>query len=128
MQRLRRNLTSNESKVLAAALRLRRESVDHLYGYGLFLALWKWESGKPMNHGSVFRCLRSLERRRAFCATVVEGDGGSRVFYELTGEGQIAALGPIRRRGFLGGLKPVWLGTPASMLSSISAESTREDR
>lgn len=85
-------LTRNELKVLAAALRLAYEGVVQLYGYELFRTLTTWEGDAPMNHGTLYRCLRSLEERQLLLRhDATEGGGAPRVRYELTASGRAAA-------------------------------------
>ena len=85
-------LTRNEQKVLAASLRLAHESVVHLYGYEVFRLLTEWEGGKPMNHGTLYRCLRSLVERGLLVRRDDDGDGPApRVYYELSPDGRAAA-------------------------------------
>lgn len=77
--------------MLAAAIRLRFEGVTRLYGYDLFATLKQWEGGPPMNHGTLYRCLRSLESRGMFTSTVDQSVERLKVWYELTDEGIAAA-------------------------------------
>lgn len=79
----------NERKILAAALRLAVNGTVHLYGYELFATLRAWEGESPMNHGTLYRCLRRLEARQLFTTTVSEAPalGPARVVYELTSAG-----------------------------------------
>jgi DNA-binding PadR family transcriptional regulator len=84
-------LTRNELKVLAAALRLHFEDEHQLYGYELFATLSEWEGGEPMNHGTLYRCLRSLEGLGLLSSTVDDSSARHRVFYQLTAPGLTAA-------------------------------------
>ena len=87
-------LVRNEMKTLAAALRLAVEGRTRLYGYELFAQLASWEGQPPMNHGTLYRCLRSLERRGYLQAEVDAGEsrpGPARVYYELTDNGSAEA-------------------------------------
>lgn len=103
-------LTRNEQKVLAAALRLASESVDHLYGYEVFRLLTEWEGGQPMNHGTLYRCLRSLVDRGMLARRDEDaGDGPApRVYYELTPDGVVAARRAVVRLAALD-LPPTWI-------------------
>jgi DNA-binding PadR family transcriptional regulator len=82
-------LVRNESKILAAALRLAVTGTVQLYGYELFSQLIAWEGDAPMNHGTLYRCLRRLEQRGLFRTSTTDdpSQGPPRVFYELTQEG-----------------------------------------
>ncbi|MDQ1682641.1 MAG: Transcriptional regulator PadR-like family [Frankiaceae bacterium] len=86
-------LVRNESKILAAALRLAVTGTVHLYGYELFAQLSEWEGDAPMNHGTLYRCLRRLEQRGLFLTSSTDdpSHGPARVFYELTQTGVEAA-------------------------------------
>lgn len=84
-------LTRNEQKVLAAALRQLHEGGRSLYGYELFATLKEWEGEAPMNHGTLYRCMRSLERRGLLVAEEEATGERIRVCYELTGDGLAAA-------------------------------------
>jgi len=84
-------LVPNEKKVLAAALRLAYEETPNLYGYELFARLRAWEGGAPMDHGTLYRCLRGLEARGFFASSVDHSTARLRVMYELTPEGTAAA-------------------------------------
>ncbi len=85
-------LTRNEQKILAVALRLAHGSVAHLYGYEVFRQLVEWEGGEPMNHGTLYRGLRSLVGRELLARRDDEADGPApRVYYELTADGRAAA-------------------------------------
>ena len=85
-------LVLNEMRVLAASLRLAVEGSSELYGYELFARLSAWEGQLPMNHGTLYRCLRALEARGLY-ETIVRpsADGPARVCYTLTGSGVDAA-------------------------------------
>lgn len=79
-------------RVLAASLRLAVEGASALYGYELFARLREWEGASPMNHGTLYRCLRALERRGYFTTRVVpQTDSLARVCYTLTPAGLEAA-------------------------------------
>ncbi|MCU1678728.1 MAG: Lineage-specific thermal regulator protein [Frankiales bacterium] len=82
-------LVRNESKILAAALRLAVSGTVHLYGYELFALLSEWEGDAPMNHGTLYRCLRRLEQRALFTTSTTNdgSQGPARVVYELTALG-----------------------------------------
>ena len=84
-------LTRNEQKVLAAALRLRFDGGRSLYGYELFATLTGWEGAEPMNHGTLYRCMRSLERRGLLVAEEEATGERIRVCYALTADGLAAA-------------------------------------
>lgn len=78
--------------VLAAALRLAVHGTHELYGYELFAQLSAWEGRVPMNHGTLYRCLRALEGRGFFETRVIPpSDGPARVGYSLTDAGVAAA-------------------------------------
>jgi DNA-binding PadR family transcriptional regulator len=87
-------LVRNELKALAAALRLAVEGRSRLYGYELFARLAAWEGRSPMNHGTLYRCLRSLERL-GYLRVDVEPSGDApgppRVYYMLTESGMLEA-------------------------------------
>jgi DNA-binding PadR family transcriptional regulator len=83
-------LVRNELKTLAAALKLAVDGQAKLYGYELFAQLGSWEGQPPMNHGTLYRCLRSLESKGFLKAEKDAGDkrpGPPRVYYELTATG-----------------------------------------
>ncbi len=84
-------LTSHEREVLAAVLRLHREGVGRLYGYELFASMTEWGGRSPMNHGTLYRCLRSIESRRLLSNTVEATPPRPKVYYELTPDGIVAA-------------------------------------
>ncbi|MDX6244985.1 MAG: Transcriptional regulator PadR-like family [Frankiales bacterium] len=95
-ERMRRKggtgLVLNELRVLAASLRLAVEGSTELYGYELFGTLSAWEGQLPMNHGTLYRCLRALEARGLYETHVrPSSDGPARVFYTLTASGLLAA-------------------------------------
>jgi DNA-binding PadR family transcriptional regulator len=77
--------------VLAAALRLAFCEVHELHGYELFARLTEWEGEAPMNHGTLYRCLRSLEDRGLLDSSVDRSTERLRVNYRLTPEGVEAA-------------------------------------
>jgi DNA-binding PadR family transcriptional regulator len=85
-------LVRNELRVLAASLRLAVEGSGDLYGYELFAQLRRWEGTSPMNHGTLYRSLRALERRGFYTTQVVpQRDSPPRVCYTLTMAGLAAA-------------------------------------
>ena len=87
-------LVRNEVKALAAALKLAVEGQTRLYGYELFAQLASWEGQPPMNHGTLYRCLRSLESRGFLRAEMDDSEsrpGPPRVYYQLTAEGMLEA-------------------------------------
>jgi DNA-binding PadR family transcriptional regulator len=85
-------LVVNEMRVLAASLRLAVEGSSELYGYELFAQLSAWEGQPTMNHGTLYRNLRALERRGLYDTHVrPSSDGPARVFYTLTSTGVEAA-------------------------------------
>jgi DNA-binding PadR family transcriptional regulator len=87
-------LVRNELKTLAAALRLAVDGRSRLYGYELFARLAAWEGRSPMNHGTLYRCLRSLERLgylRAEVDPTGDGPGPPRIYYTLTETGMLEA-------------------------------------
>jgi DNA-binding PadR family transcriptional regulator len=84
-------LVRNERKVLAAALRLAFAGESALYGYELFARLLEWEGEAPMDHGTLYRCLRSLEARELFTSEVDQSTSRIRVVYRLTPAGEAAA-------------------------------------
>ena len=55
--------------VLAASLRLALEGAGEVYGYELFARLAGWDDRAIMNHGTLYRCLRSLENQGLYCTT-----------------------------------------------------------
>jgi DNA-binding PadR family transcriptional regulator len=103
-------LVRNENRILAAALRLAVDGTVHLYGYELYARLSEWEGGAPMNHGTLYRCLRRLELRGLFTTTVSHEDslGPARVFYELTHDGVAEARAATLRLA-ADATPPVWL-------------------
>jgi DNA-binding PadR family transcriptional regulator len=103
-------LVRNETRILAAALRLAVEGTVHLYGYELYARLGQWEGEAPMNHGTLYRCLRRLELRGFFTTTVSHEDslGPARVFYELTPDGTTEARAATLRLA-AEATPPVWL-------------------
>jgi DNA-binding PadR family transcriptional regulator len=84
-------LVRNERKILTAALRLALNGELELYGYELFARLLEWEGESPMDHGTLYRCLRSLEGRGFLSSTVDQSSGRVRVNYRLTDSGFAAA-------------------------------------
>ena len=82
-------------RLLAAALRLTVQGSPDLYGYELFATLTEWEGAEPMNHGTVYRCLRSLFHSgllEAYEAPAPERAAHpTRVLYRLTPQGVEAA-------------------------------------
>ena len=89
----------NERKVLAAALRLAFAGEHGLHGYELFARLREWEGGPPMDHGTLYRCLRALEQRGYFTSELVRSHPGERIRVEycLTPEGVLAARESVAR-------------------------------
>lgn len=77
--------------MLAAALRLAFVGERRLYGYELFARLKEWEGERPMDHGTLYRCLRSLEARGCFTSEVDQSTERIRVVYQLTPEGEAMA-------------------------------------
>jgi Fe2+ or Zn2+ uptake regulation protein len=110
------DLTRNEQKVLAAALRLRSESQDRLYGYELFATLCRWEGAKPMDHGTLYRCLRSLETR-GLLTGVIEDEAERRVFYALTPNGVDASWKATLQLAALDD-PPSWVGVGPAILAA----------
>jgi DNA-binding PadR family transcriptional regulator len=87
-------LVVNEKRVLAGALRLEAGGSSRLYGYELFSLLRTWEGQAPMDHGTLYRCLRKLEARGYFASQVELADPTTRrvrVYYSLTASGMAAA-------------------------------------
>lgn len=92
-------LVRNEKVVLAAALRLANEGKPGVYGYQLLAILRDWNEKKlPMDHGTVYRCLRSLEKRGLFTSRLelvggIEGREGNRprYWFDFTPDGVTAA-------------------------------------
>ena len=87
-------LVRNELKTLAAALKLAVDGQVRLYGYELFAQLGTWEGQPPMNHGTLYRCLRSLESKGFLHAEKDDSEsrtGPPRVYYELTASGMAEA-------------------------------------
>jgi DNA-binding PadR family transcriptional regulator len=81
-------------KTLAAALKLAVDGQPRLYGYELFAQLGTWEGQAPMNHGTLYRCLRSLENKGFLQAENDDSPsrvGPPRVYYELTATGTAEA-------------------------------------
>jgi len=102
-------LVFNEMRVLAASLRLAVEGSSELYGYELFGTLSAWEGQLPMNHGTLYRCLRALEARGLYDTHVrPSADGPARVFYTLTATGVEAARGATVQLAATG-RAPSWL-------------------
>ena len=80
--------------MLAGALRLEAGGSSRLYGYELFSLLRTWEGQAPMDHGTLYRCLRNLEARGYFASQVELTDPTTRrvrVYYSLTAAGLAAA-------------------------------------
>jgi DNA-binding PadR family transcriptional regulator len=92
-------LVRNEDMVLAAALRLAVEGTLELYGYELFTRLTEWEGASPMNHGTLYRCLRRLQTRSMLRVVVSDSpsQGPARVCYQLTTTGVAEAKDATRR-------------------------------
>jgi DNA-binding PadR family transcriptional regulator len=91
-------LVVNELRVLVAALRLSEEGTEQLYGYELFAQLREWGGEAPMDHGTLYRCLRNLENRGYFSTEVrLAGpqDRRARVYYALTTPGREAATDAV---------------------------------
>jgi DNA-binding PadR family transcriptional regulator len=91
-------LVVNELRVLVAALRLSEEGSEQLYGYELFALLREWGGEAPMDHGTLYRCLRNLENRSYFSTEVrLAGphDRRARVYYALTVDGRAAAVDAV---------------------------------
>ena len=87
-------LTRHESRLLAAALKLAAEGVHDLYGYEVFAQLVRWEGAPPMNHGTVYRCLRALYEGGYLSTGQQEHErhpGRARIYYRLTAQGAEAA-------------------------------------
>ncbi|MGE0881712.1 MAG: PadR family transcriptional regulator [Acidimicrobiia bacterium] len=85
-------LVHNELKVLAAALLIYcRDGSDRPYGYELFTLLKTWEGEAPMDYGTLYRCLRSLERFGMFTSESDPTGDRLRVWYRLTEQGLQAA-------------------------------------
>lgn len=87
-------LVVNEQRLLAAALRLSSEGTDRFYGYELLERLEAWEHRRPMDHATMYRCLRKLEGRGFFASTVARlsaHDERPRVYYSLTDAGRVGA-------------------------------------
>lgn len=92
----------NELRVLVAALRLSNEGTSQLYGYELFAMLREWGGEAPMDHGTLYRCLRNLENRGYFSTEVrLAGpqDRRARVYYTLTDAGRKAAVDAVTDLG-----------------------------
>jgi DNA-binding PadR family transcriptional regulator len=104
-------LVKNENKILAAALRLAREGSVEIYGYELFAQLAEWGDEMPMNHGTVYRCLRRLEERGLFSSAVSRErtQGPPRVIYRLTDAGTLAARDATHALA-ADAAPPAWLG------------------
>ena len=82
-------LVRNESRVLAAALRLAVHGSLEVHGYDLFSRLCEWDGEERMNAGTLYRCLNRLELRGLFTSHIAsrrEG-GPPRVMYRLTDMG-----------------------------------------
>lgn len=103
-------LVRNESKILAAALRLAVTGTVHLYGYELFAQLSAWEGEAPMNHGTLYRCLRRLQDRGLLKTSSTEDPslGPARIFYELTQDG-IAEARAATMQLAAEDMPPVWV-------------------
>lgn len=101
-------LTRNEQKVLAAALRLATTGRSQLFGYEVFRELSAWEGATPMNHGTIYRCLRALEERDLLARHTETADPEYRVFYELTSVGVTAARRAVIQLAALDA-PPSWL-------------------
>jgi DNA-binding PadR family transcriptional regulator len=98
----------NERKVLAAALRLLFDGTSELHGYELFARLVAWEGEPPMNHGTLYRCLRSLEARSLLDSTIDQSSRHLRVNFSLTPAGIEAAR--LATLDLAGSVKPErWL-------------------
>lgn len=85
---------ANEKRLLAAALRLASEGATRFYGYELLERLEAWEQRRPMDHATLYRCLRKLEARGYFDCSVArlsEHDDRPRTYYALTAPGRVAA-------------------------------------
>ena len=95
-------LVVNELRVLVAALRFSNEGTGQLYGYELFAMLREWGGEAPMDHGTLYRCLRNLENRGYFSTEVrLAGpqDRRARVYYTLTADGMTAAIEAVTELG-----------------------------
>ena len=119
-------LVLNELRVLAASLRLAVEGSTELYGYELFSTLSAWEGQLPMNHGTLYRCLRALERRGLYETQVrPSSDGPARVCYTLTHEGVEAARAATVKLAASDGV-PVWLDLGHALPSAMPSALPRE--
>jgi len=114
----------NESKILAAALRLAVRGTVHLYGYELFAQLSSWEGGDaPMNHGTLYRCLRRLEQRGLLQTSSAAEDpslGPARVFYELTSAGITEARAATMRLA-AEDVPPVWVDVDVAAVGLVQS-------
>jgi DNA-binding PadR family transcriptional regulator len=102
-------LIPNERKVLAAALRLAFAGESRLHGYELFARLRAWENGMPMDHGTLYRCLRSLEKRGHFTSQPEIVGVRVRIVYELTPAGEAAARQAVLELA-AAPQTPAWIG------------------
>ena len=91
-------LVRNESRVLAAALRLAVHGSLEVHGYDLFSRLCEWDGEERMNAGTLYRCLNRLEQRGLFTSHIAERrEGGPpRVMYRLTDVGLVEAREAMR--------------------------------
>ena len=113
-------LVRNEMRVLAASLRLAVEGSSELYGYELFAQLRRWEGTPPMNHGTLYRSLRALERRGFYTTQVVpQTDSPPRVCYTLTPAGLAAARDATVSLAE-SGAAPVWLDIGHALPSALA--------
>ena len=106
-------LVVNEKRVLAGALRLATAGSSRLYGYELFALLRAWEGQAPMDHGTLYRCLRKLEARGYFSSQVEPADPATRrvrVYYSLTASG-LAAAEVAARELAESPTGPAWINT-----------------
>lgn len=118
-------LVRNEMRVLAASLRFAVSGRGDLYGYELFARLSQWEGAPPMNHGTLYRCLRALERRGFYTTEVVpQTDSPARVCYTLTPSGVEAAREATRQLAEAEGA-PSWVDVGHALPSALTH---RQDR
>jgi DNA-binding PadR family transcriptional regulator len=116
-------LVRNEMRVLAASLRLAVEGSNDLYGYELFAQLRRWEGTPPMNHGTLYRSLRALERRGFYTTHVVpQTDSPPRVCYTLTPAGLAAARDATVELA-ADESAPVWLDAGHALPSALAERS-----
>ncbi len=115
-------LVFNEMRVLAASLRLAVEGSNELYGYELFAQLSSWEGQRPMNHGTLYRCLRALERRGLYDTHVRPStEGPARVFYTLTPSGvELARWATVQLAATAGA--PTWIDLGHALPSALPGE------